>query len=667
MKKKIITIAALCTLLAFNKANAQNWDASSVKTITSTGTPRVGIGTATPNSELEIQRVFQPSFGSTIFPMQFIHENLYTGGMSEPIVGPYNLFEIKSTRTYGPLLVTFPPPPPPPVMTKTNFFVNNNTPNETIVGINKSTGNHTLDVGGTINADNRVIAENDLTVNKGAIKLNHPSDWDRSITANTTSGALNIFAGTSSDDACIRLFGRTNGAAPGGIQYITRGTSGSETAHAFFTYHGSGWNNLFLIKKDGKINIPGLATGSSKMVVADAVGTLVTQNMPTAQTLSISGQNLSISSGNTVTLPSGGDDLGSHQASMNLNMFNKDITSCEKIHVKEVNFSTCKFNSSTNGLTFTGSGTYTMFVGGGALSGRSEKLYVYGDAYATGVWNTSDRKYKQGIESVSSVKNDLFRIQPSSYHYRAEEYPQRNFDNGLHFGFIAQDVEKIYPNLVRNVNGDYSVNYIEFVPLLLQALKEEDQQVQALQQKVNNLEAEKENTTALQNKLSEMEKQLAAVNNLAEKLGAQQATIAQLQNKLATVNDNTTLVNNQQKTIDNLLEKIAIMEADMNICCQAKNTHTDDVKAPALKSSLDQNVPNPFNADTKIGFNIVGDYQTAFIGIYDLNGKQIKTIPVEQGMNHVMFNNNNMMPGMYVYSLVVDNQLVDAKKMIIAE
>lgn len=667
MKKKIITIAALCTLLAFNKSFAQKWDGSTVNTTTSSGTPRVGIGTTAPNSELEIQRVFQPSFGSTIFPLQLIHENLYTGGLSEPTFGPYNLFEIKSTRTYGPLLTTFPPPPPPPVMNKTNFFVNNNIPNETIVGINKSSGSYTLDVGGTINADDKVIAENELIVDKGSIKLNHPSDWDRAITANTTTGAMNLFAGTSSDDACIRLFGRSNTAAPGGIQYITRGTSGSETAHAFFTYHGSGWNNLFLIRKDGKINIPGLATGSNKLVVADGSGTLITQAIPSAQTLSISGQNLSISGGNTVTLPSGADNLGNHTATTNLNMFNKEITACEKIHVKEVNFSTCKFNSSVNGLTFTGSGSFTMFVGGGALSGRSEKLYVYGDAYATGVWNTSDRKYKQGIESISSVKNDLFKIQPSSYYYRGEEYPQRNFDNGLHFGFIAQEVEKVYPNLVRNVSGDYSVNYIEFVPLLLQALKEEDQQVQSLQQKVNTLEVEQENTATLQNKLAELEKQLAGLNSLSAKLDAQQATIAQLQNKLATVNDNAALVNNQQKTINNLMEKIAIMEADMNICCQAKNTHTDDVKTPSLQSSLDQNVPNPFNADTKIGFNIVGEYRTAFIGFYDLNGKQVKIMPIEQGMNHVMFNNNNMMPGMYVYSLVVDNQLVDSKKMIIAE
>ena len=61
------------------------------------------------------------------------------------------------------------------------------------------------------------------------------------------------------------------------------------------------------------------------------------------------------------------------------------------------------------------------------------------------------------------------------------------------------------------------------------------------------------------------------------------------------------------------------------------------------------------------------DFATAFIGFYDLNGRQISILPIDKGADHVMFTNNNMQPGMYVYSLIVDDQLIDSKKMVIME
>lgn len=111
----------------------------------------------------------------------------------------------------------------------------------------------------------------------------------------------------------------------------------------------------------------------------------------------------------------------------------------------------------------------------------------------------------------------------------------------------------------------------------------------------------------------------------------------------------------------------------MEVCCQNKNnsnnTHTSDngLTGNFVKSTLDQNVPNPFGTETKIGFHIVSKYQAAFIGIYNLNGEQISKIPVQQGSNFVMVSAGQLKPGMYVYSLVVDNDLIDSKKMVVSE
>jgi len=46
-------------------------------------------------------------------------------------------------------------------------------------------------------------------------------------------------------------------------------------------------------------------------------------------------------------------------------------------------------------------------------------------------------------------------------------------DNNKHFGFIAQDIEKIFPYLVSiDSDGMKSVNYLEMVPLLLHKIND---------------------------------------------------------------------------------------------------------------------------------------------------------------------------------------------------
>ncbi|RAK70337.1 glycine-rich protein [Hymenobacter edaphi] len=71
----------------------------------------------------------------------------------------------------------------------------------------------------------------------------------------------------------------------------------------------------------GEARISGLAGGGARMVTTDNNGQLAAQPLPTdAQALTLSGQQLSISGGNAVTLPNGADNLGNHAATQNLNL-----------------------------------------------------------------------------------------------------------------------------------------------------------------------------------------------------------------------------------------------------------------------------------------------------------------------------------------------------------
>lgn len=58
--------------------------------------------------------------------------------------------------------------------------------------------------------------------------------------------------------------------------------------------------------------------------------------------------------------------------------------------------------------------------------------------------------------------------------------------------------------------------------------------------------------------------------------------------------------------------------------------------------------------------------QFASLNIYDLNGTQIKTIVINNRNDvEITVNSNELNPGMYLYSLITDNKLVDTKTMVL--
>jgi len=63
------------------------------------------------------------------------------------------------------------------------------------------------------------------------------------------------------------------------------------------------------------------------------------------------------------------------------------------------------------------------------------------------------------------------------------------FSNGIEVGLIAQEVEKIIPQVVNtNADGFKSVDYARLVPLLIEALKEQQLQRKEDQQRIERLE-----------------------------------------------------------------------------------------------------------------------------------------------------------------------------------
>ncbi len=129
-------------------------------------------------------------------------------------------------------------------------------------------------------------------------------------------------------------------------------------------------------------------------------------------------------------------------------------------------------------------------VGIGTTDPGSYQLYVNGTAYSTGGWQGSDLRFKESIKAIDSPVDKIKNIKGVSFKWKTSEYKDKGFPEGRHYGVIAQEVEEILPEIVREgPDSEKSVSYTELVPILTEAIKEQQEQIESLIQRIEVLES----------------------------------------------------------------------------------------------------------------------------------------------------------------------------------
>jgi hypothetical protein len=216
---------------------------------------------------------------------------------------------------------------------------------------------------------------------------------------------------------------------------------------------------------------------------------------------------------------------------------------------------------------------------------------------------SSDERLKRDIQNLSESLNMLNKVKGVSYTFTSKKDSLfATYNKGKvnrHFGFIAQDFQKNYPDLVYEDSLGYlSIDYISVIPLLVEALKEQQLQIEELKSRANSFEANCCN------------------------IGLKSALIT-------------------SGTADDMREN---------------------------KAQLDQNIPNPFSQETKIGCFIPEMSGTSVLYVYNMNGTQLQQYSINsKGKQTVTISGNSFEPGMYLYALVVDGKEVDTKRMILTK
>ena len=113
-------------------------------------------------------------------------------------------------------------------------------------------------------------------------------------------------------------------------------------------------------------------------------------------------------------------------------------------------------------------------------------LDVNGSLRCFGFTNSSDVRFKKNIADLADPLDSLLGLRGVSYEWRKGEFKETQFADGRQFGFIAQEVEKIFPDLVStDAKGYKSVNYLGVIPVAVEAIKTLKAKNDALESKLD--------------------------------------------------------------------------------------------------------------------------------------------------------------------------------------
>src|SRR6266540_830028 len=255
--------------------------------------------------------------------------------------------------------------------------------------------------------------------------------------------------------------------------------------------------------------------------------------------------------------------------------------------------------------------------------------YFSGKVYAFSGYYTSDQKLKQNIRDFTSALDIINKLKPKQYEFRQDgNYKLMNLPQGSHFGLIAQDVEKVLPDLVNDTKFETAMAQPQAAETALPQIQESgktETQSEIIEFKALNYT---ELIPVLIKGMQELNDELKfEVRNLLAGQASLKSEIDKLKSVISSGNSLSTSLSN---------------------------------------ASIAQNVPNPFPNTTIIKYTVPSKFTSAQIVITDKNGKQLKQLNIsDKGNGTLHVDASTLSSGTYNYSLVVDGKIVSTKQMVV--
>lgn len=121
-------------------------------------------------------------------------------------------------------------------------------------------------------------------------------------------------------------------------------------------------------------------------------------------------------------------------------------------------------------------------------------IYATAASVTSGVLACSDIRYKRNITPLPNALNSIMQLEGVNYFWKTKEFADKQFTATKQIGFIAQEVEKIFPELVfTDKDGYKSVDYSRLTPVLVEAIKEMKKELDQYRLELKTLKAIVEN------------------------------------------------------------------------------------------------------------------------------------------------------------------------------
>ena len=151
----------------------------------------------------------------------------------------------------------------------------------------------------------------------------------------------------------------------------------------------------------------------------------------------------------------------------------------------------------------------------GSHGDASKALYVNGDVHATGtVTSASDARYKRDVRPIKSAMTIARAVNPVTFDFKVEKFPERRFPTARQSGVIAQELEMTLPDLVTVDDAGYKgVDYTRLGVYALAALKELDSDVDAeFEAQRGRIATQAKTIVALEKRLAEMDEAIRTLS-----------------------------------------------------------------------------------------------------------------------------------------------------------
>jgi hypothetical protein len=240
----------------------------------------------------------------------------------------------------------------------------------------------------------------------------------------------------------------------------------------------------------------------------------------------------------------------------------------------------------------------------------------------------------------------------------------------MEYIFDPVELQAVFPTLVTVYDtcdgGEpkYAINYAGMTPILTKAINEQQEVIVTLQETINQLP--QVGIGALQDMVNNHQ---ILINQQQEINNQQQMEIEMLKRIVFGHEIDLT-------ELYELRDRVNVLQEIVSKCCGIDIPFMKQ-QQDSLSNSRNSNIPNEavlyqtkpssFSTNTDISCYVPIILDSAFIFVYNLQGMELKSFPLTQGLNIVTILASELPAGMYLYTLVVDDEIIESKRIILTK